>query len=211
MSERTRQLPTESKFDDPTVGMKFGITADEFVQSLRRRQRRAEDPRESPERKVDRLRYPPRRTPSFFEPSQWLRGGTAHEFTQACEGKHRKAEPLCEGESDGVCSEVVAEFVCNDAQEFVIVEVVDGERTHDENVATTRKRVQVVAFVDCKDESALRCAGRCENHSCRGVEPALFVPGRRSNAEHACHEQALRKGQKHDHRSQRTRDHERDV
>lgn len=192
-----RQLPTESEFDDAAIRVEFRVASDEVVQSLCRHQSRAEQPRKSTQPHVEHSRDMACNSRCCGEPTQRRPGNSAHEFAEPCEEKNRQTEPLGESESDGVCTEVVTEFVCHDAEQFVVVEIRKCKGTHDEDVSAARECVHIVAFVDGEHEVALRCSCGRKDHSCGAVESTPFDGGRFADTQHACHEDSLSGGQKH--------------
>lgn len=193
----TRQLPAETEFDDTPIGVEFRIPSDEVVQSLCRHQRCAEQPREPAQCHVEDPRDVACNCRRRSEPTQRRPGNSAHEFTELREEKNRQTEPLGERKSDRVRTEVVAEFVCHDAEQFIVVEILECEGTHDEDVSAAGESIHIAAFIDGEYEATLRCSCGCENHSCSTVESTPFVVRGFADTQHSCHEDSLSGGQKH--------------
>lgn len=200
VSECARKLAAEAEFDDAFVRIEFGVTPDEVVQSLGDGERRAEHPRKRGECRSNGTRDIRNHSRHSF--------GAAHRFicdatqplTNLVEQKYGKTEPLGEREGNRVCSEVVTELVCDDANEFFVVELGEREGTDDEDVSSASEGVQIVAFLHRQQKTSTWCSRCGQNHARRDGEPTFFVAARGSDPEKSHDEESLCERNEHDNR-----------
>lgn len=196
--QRPSELTPETHLDHAPVGVKFGVATNEVVHVASNGEGRTERPRERRKQPADQSRRVGAEPPKVREPTKRSSCGHDGEFSDACAQENGKAEPLRERQTDGVRTDMVAELVRHDARQFVVIEVPDGERADDEYVATAGECIDVVALVDCDNETSSRGA-RGGNHDANGAREATkFVGVRRADAEHPRQKDPLRERKKHD-------------
>lgn len=149
------QLTPVAHRDHSSVGSVLGGPSDEVRHHGRHGSSESEEPPEGPKHGCDEL---PGDLNGSRRATEGRRGGggdVVEESTDTRESVHRNEKPLLHGEGHGVRTEVMAELVCEDTAQCVMVEFAHRVRRHHHQMSTTGEGVQIVVVDHTDGESVI--------------------------------------------------------